>query len=154
MNAFMAAHAEQLSHPGASRTTLRGHPDLGDLCRAQLQIFVSQCSGVTAGIVASADGFEVASIQHAQLAPQKVAAMSSSMLALGDAVLGEADLSGCQNVVIESKSGVIVMLAVGDARSELLLCAVADHNAMLGQLLWAARQCCDRIRASLVEQGL
>lgn len=118
-------------------------------CSEHLQWFVSQTSGVTAALVATTDGFEVSSVLHQSLSAQKMAAMTSSILALGEAVLAEADLSDCRNVVIESGGGLIVMLAIGDPRNELLLSVIADSNAMLGQVLWSARSCCDRIRQAV-----
>lgn len=128
--------------------SLRENPQLSESCLSHLQWFVSETSGVTAALVATTDGFEVSSVLHQALSAEKMAAMTSSILALGDAVLGEADLKDCQNVVIESGDGLIVMLAVGDARKELLLSVIADRNAMLGQVLWAARRCCSEIRAA------
>lgn len=129
----------------SSPASLREHPELPKHCRSALDWFVSQTSGVTAALVATTDGFEVCSIMHRAVSAEKISAMTSSILALGDAVLGEASHNGCENVVIESKSGLVLMLAVRDARQELLLSVVADKNAMLGQVLWAARKCCERI---------
>lgn len=126
--------------------SLRQHPDLLQQCAVHLQWFMSETSGVTAVLVATTDGFEVASVMHQPLSAEKMAAMTSSILALGEAVLSEADLTDCKNVVIESGDGLIVMLAIGDARGELLLSVIADKNAMLGQVLWAARRCCEQIR--------
>lgn len=133
----------------AAGVSLRQHPELALKCGAHLQRFVSQTSGVTAALVATTDGFEVSSVLHQSLSAQKMAAMTSSILALGEAVLAEADLSDCRNVVIEAGGGLIVMLAIGDPRNELLLSVIADRNAMLGQVLWAARSCCDQIRQAV-----
>lgn len=133
---------------GVARKSLRESPELAHGCSSHLQWFVSQTGGVTAALVATTDGFEVSSVLHQTLSAEKMAAMTSSILALGEAVLSEADLSDCQNVVIESGDGLIVMLAIGDARKELLLSVIADRNAMLGQVLWAARRCCADIRAA------
>lgn len=133
--------------------SLRQHPDLVQQCAVQLQWFMSQTSGVTAALVATTDGFEVASVLHQTLSAEKMAAMTSSILALGEAVLSEAELTDCKNVVIESGDGLIVMLAVGDTRSELLLSVIADKNAMLGQVLWAARRCCEQIRNAVALMG-
>ena len=129
--------------------SLRQNPALPSFCLPALQWFMSQTSGVTAALVATADGFEIASVLHQTLSAEKMAAMTSSILALGEAVLAEAELSDCQNVVIESRNGMVVMLAIGDPRNELLLSVIADRNAMLGQVLWAARRCCEQIRHSV-----
>ena len=133
-------------HSGAFLDSLRQHPELRPKCQIALQWFISQTAGGTAALVATTDGFEVAAVTHQSLSTEKMAAMTSSILALGEAALGEANYDGCQNVVIEANSGLIVMLAVGEQRKELLLSVIADKNAMLGQVLWAARRCCERIR--------
>lgn len=125
---------------------LRAHPELAPRCEAYLQKLVSTTSGVTAALVVTSDGFEVASVLHNDLSPEKMAAMTSSMLALGEAILGEANLNDCKNVVIESDGGLIIMLAIGDPKKELLLSVITNGQAMLGQVLWAARQCCERVR--------
>ena len=141
------------THPGSDTPkgpySLRQHPELLPQCAIHLQSFMSQTSGVTAVLVATTDGFEVASVLHKTLSAEKMAAMTSSILALGEAVLFEAELNDCKNVVIEAGDGLIVMLSVGDARCELLLSVIADKNAMLGQVLWAARRCCEQIRSAV-----
>jgi uncharacterized protein len=128
---------------------LRAHPELATRCTIFLQRLVSTTSGVNAALVVTSDGFEIASVLHSDLSPQKMAAMTSSMLALGEAILGEANLNDCQNVVIESNGGLIIMLSVGDPSRELLLSVVTNGQAMLGQVLWAARQCCAQVRQSV-----
>lgn len=133
----------------AHAATLRQRPGLSSVCKLHLQRFVSATSGVTAAIVATSDGFEVASVLHTALSPEKMAAMTSSILALGEAVLSEAGLSNCQNVVIEADGGLIVMLSIGDPKGELLLSVITDGNAMLGQVLWAARRCCQDVRSAV-----
>jgi len=133
----------------AHHRSLREHPELPTACAAPLQHFVSTTSGVTAAVVASSDGFDIAAILHGTVAPEKMAAMTSSMLALGEAILGEADLSNCRNVIIESSDGLIVMLAIGDARRELLLSVITTGDATIGQVLWAAKRCCENIRSAV-----
>lgn len=130
----------------ATHKPLRAHPELEPRCEAYLQKLVSTTSGVTAALVVTSDGFEVASVLHNDLSPEKMAAMTSSMLALGEAVLSEANLNDCQNVVIESNGGLIIMLSIGDPNKELLLSVITNGQAMLGQVLWAARQCCEQVR--------
>lgn len=149
MNATAFEAGSGVGYP--QEVSLRQNPALPSLCQTGLQWFVSQTSGVTAALVATADGFEIASVLHQSLSAEKMAAMTSSILALGEVVLAEAELSDCQNVVIESSNGMVVMLAIGDPRNELLLSVIADRNAMLGQVLWAARRCCEQIRQSVAQ---
>jgi uncharacterized protein len=133
--------------------SLRAHPELAVRCEVYLRRFIATTSGVNAALVVTSDGFEVASVLHSSLSPDKIAAMTSSMLALGEAVLGEANLNNCKNVVIESESGLIIMLSIGDPTKELLLSVITNGHAMLGQVLWAARACCERVRYSVTPAG-
>ena len=145
MNSFLNAAPATLAP-----TSLRTHPEAAAHCDAALKWFMSHVTGVTAALVATTDGFEIAAIRNQGFSLEKMSAMSSSMLALGGAVLREAQFANeCQNVVIDGGKGLVVMLAVGEQRKELLLAVAADNSAMLGQVLWASRSCCDRIRQSI-----
>lgn len=110
--------------------------------------FVSTTPGVRAAVLANSAGERLASVPLSNDSPRSLAAMASSALAVGAAMLREAGLGEYQNMVIESDEGLIVVLSVGDAKGELLLNVVTDQNAMLGEVLWAAKRCCKLLRAA------
>ena len=109
--------------------------------RRQLQQFGETSPGVQVAVLSSADGFEVAAFHSpgAATAAARVAAMSSSITALGDAITRETGLNGSRNLIIESDNGAIVLLALKEARPALALAIVANKQAILGHLLWSAR---------------
>ncbi len=114
----------------------------------QLHALVAGTAGVRSAVLVERSGVKLASApMSADASPQALAAMSSSVLAIGAAMLDDAGLGACADMVIESETGMIVLLPVAD--SELLLSVVADRSAMLGEVLWAAKRCCRLLRAAL-----
>ena len=71
---------------------MSAHP-LQAACQDALDALVSQTAGVGSAAVVTSDGFEVASVLHADLSVEKLAAMTSSLLALSEAVASESTAS-------------------------------------------------------------
>ena len=109
--------------------------------RRQLQQFGETSPGIQIAVVSSADGFEVAAFQSpgADTAASRVAAMTSSITALGDAITRETGLMSSRNLIIESENGAVVLLPLKGATPALALAIVANKQAILGHLLWSAR---------------
>jgi len=119
------------------------------LCQRYLQEFADATPGIHNATIATADGFEVAQIQNPSLSASRMAAMSSSLHALGNAVVQEAMLARCQNIIIEADAGKILLMAIPGLDDNLVLNVIADSDMLLGQLLWACGKCCERISAGL-----
>jgi len=109
--------------------------------RRHLQIFGETSPGIQFAVLTSADGFEIASFQApgASSVAGKLAAVTSSITALGEAATRETGLAHARSVIIESENGAIVMLGIESAKPALSLAVVAGKQAILGHLLWAAR---------------
>jgi uncharacterized protein len=115
-------------------------------CEHALVDLVNDASGIEAVLLASPDGFEVVSAARTRrLDGPRLAAMSSSMLALGTAMARDFKLDGCRNVHIEAGDGVIVLLTVPCERTALVLSALAPASSTLGMVLVAARRCAQAI---------
>ena len=123
-------------------------PHILDAARGQLAEFVAANTQVTLALVTSADGFEIAAHPHLPTA-QRIAAMSSSLQALSEAMAREAGLSRSRNLIIEADGGTIVVLGIPDTSPRLSLAVVASGNEILGRLLWATRGCCAALGQSL-----
>jgi predicted regulator of Ras-like GTPase activity (Roadblock/LC7/MglB family) len=118
-------------------------------CEEALQKLLRDLLSVTAAVVATGDGFEVASVQaDGQMSATRLSALASSLLALGQAALRELSMTGSGSVLIEKPMGKILLVDVRRERLPVVLCVVADAGAMTGKLLWAARQCADALKAS------
>ena len=124
-----------------------------EAARQQLESFVSANSGTVLAILTSGDGFEIAAHPRGLPAVQRLAAMSSSLQALSEAMVGEAGLEGIRNLVIESNGGTVIVLGVGTLTPRLSLTVVAQGEETLGHLLWASRECCEYLERRLLASG-
>jgi predicted regulator of Ras-like GTPase activity (Roadblock/LC7/MglB family) len=115
-------------------------------CEQALADLVEATSGIEAVLLASPDGFALVSATRAyRLDGPRLAAMSSSMLALGTAMAQNLALEGCRNLHIEAGNGVVLLLTVPCARAGLVLSAMARGGATLGMVLVATRGCAQAI---------
>ncbi len=96
--------------------------------------------GARASVVSTEDGFEVASRIENTAEISRLSAMASSMAALGAIVGEESHLGACNRVVIEAAEGHIVMVQAQRPDISLVLSIVAGREAVMGQLLYFARQ--------------
>jgi predicted regulator of Ras-like GTPase activity (Roadblock/LC7/MglB family) len=115
------------------------------VAQKQLEAFGQSTPGVVSAVLLSADGFEVASLKVGKAGAERLAAMGSSLGAIGSAIAKEAGIVECSRMIIEADSGTVVIMHVPDAKPPMSLAVVADGASVLGQLLWAARNCCSAI---------
>jgi predicted regulator of Ras-like GTPase activity (Roadblock/LC7/MglB family) len=115
----------------------------------QIERFVLTNQRVTLAVLTSADGFEIAAHSPQQNATQRIAAMASSLQALSEALARESGVANSRNLIIEAEAGLILVLGLALATPRLSLTVVAAGDGVLGQLLWASRQCCSALERSL-----
>lgn len=120
--------------------------------RRTLQQFGDTTPGIRLAVLSSADGFEVAAFLSAgsTTAAARVAAMSSSITALGDALTRETELGAARTLIIETDGGTMVLLGLRQLQPSLALAIVAGKQAILGHLLWAARNTVQAIERIVV----
>ena len=118
--------------------------------RRQLESFVSGTQGAVLAVLTSGDGFEIAAHPQGLPTVQRLAAMSSSLQALSEAMVQEAGLVSIRNLIIESEGGTVIVLGVGKATPRLSLTVVASSDEVLGRLLWASRECCAALEQRLL----
>lgn len=102
-------------------------------------------SGVQNVVLFSADGFEIASHGADSATTARLAAIGSSLSALGSAISSEAGLRDFDRSTIESSDGTVIIMHVGDGTG-MSLAVVSGKNAVLGQLLWATKRCCQALQ--------
>jgi predicted regulator of Ras-like GTPase activity (Roadblock/LC7/MglB family) len=123
------------------------------VCVRALERLVGDETGVEYALLASADGFEVAGATRTHaLNGARVAAMASSIFAVGSAMAGELRLESCRNLVVEAEKGFLTLLTVPCARAPLVLWTVALKETTLGMVLMASRACA-RDLARLLDLG-
>jgi uncharacterized protein len=118
--------------------------------RRLLETLVDATPGVTFAVLTTVDGFDIAAHPQGDSSAQRLAAMSSSLQALSEAMINETGLAGVRNLVIESNGGTIIVLGVGQLKPRLSLTVVARGDETLGRLLWAARECCASVERQLL----
>jgi uncharacterized protein len=100
--------------------------------------------------ITTRDGFEIARLAG-DSNQRKLAAMASSMHALGDAIAAEAELGACLNVIIEGRAGKAVMLTIPDAAGNKVLIAASSVETNLAMLLISSRNCCEKLAGNSKE---
>lgn len=113
-----------------------------------LEAFAGRVEGVRSVVLASVDGFAIVQA-GAQGNGERLAAMTSAMLALAAAVGRELALGELQTLMLEAGEGKVLMLALPAEPAPLLLMAACDRRSVIGQVLWSARECGQAVLAEL-----
>lgn len=115
----------------------------------ELQAFSSTVEGIKASVIASVDGFVLAQASGQTAGGERLAAMTSAMLALAGAVGRELSLGQLQVLMLEASLGKVLMLSIQMERGPLLLMAACDQRCVIGNVLWSARDCGRKVLAEL-----
>lgn len=130
----------------------------------QLLQFVQAHPGLGNLLVATADGFEVATILKEDNPDRihKVAAMTSSIIGIGTAMLNEIGAGEQQALTLEGENEYILFHQIRTPQLTLCLTAIASREESLGQLFWLLRQlvrnitelCSEVIKPVLLEEDV
>ena len=90
---------------------LKLSPTAKVIAAREAQNFLDEVNGVTAVVIATVDGFDVASAMRAGDAA-RVAAMASSISAISSVVSQEANLGRNKSVTIDTESGFAMVYSV------------------------------------------
>ena len=126
----------------------RFSPEMMVVGARHLRAFATANPAVTLAVLTSGDGFEVASHPPSQAMTARIAAMSSSMQALSEALTREAGLTDNRNLIIETATGTVMILGLATT-PRLSLAIVAKSGELLGKLLWASRNLCTTLESNL-----
>ena len=116
---------------------------------AHLGAFCSDISGVRNAVIASVDGFALVSASNGQGKGERLAAMTSAMLALAAALGRELSLGQLGVLMLEAEDGKVLMLSLRTEREPFLLMAACDHRSVIGNVLWSAKECGRNVLAEL-----
>ncbi|MNM91754.1 Roadblock/LC7 domain protein [compost metagenome] len=119
------------------------------LVERKLQEFTESVDGVSAVVIASVDGFALAQAATQPSSGERLAAMTSAMLALASAVGRELSLGSMEVLMLEASEGKVLMQSVTLPRGSLLLMAACGQRSVIGHVLWSARECGRKIQAEL-----
>ena len=121
-------------------------------CQAHLDALRREHCEVVGTLLSTMDGFEVAASVSGNIAPKKMAAMASSLLALAEAVSRGSSVGQCRDLVIESSAGLVLMMDVPSRAHRSVLTVLCSEAAVLGRIRWAARNAREAIAQVLDAQ--
>ena len=105
--------------------------------REQINNIINNARGVHFIMVCSTDGFELTSVyKRGQYNNSKLAAVSSSILAMVSAFIKEIHLVGCQNITLDAENGKAILASVSAQNHPMIIVALTDKDILLGQVLY------------------
>ncbi len=108
---------------------------------AEAQSILQDVTGVTAVVVATVDGFDVASAYLGNVDPSRIAAMASSISAIGVVVSEEARLGRYKCLTVTTEEGFALISPVRNGKTELVINVIANSNAILAQVMYRTAEC-------------
>lgn len=115
-------------------------PSVQALARTEAQSMIDDVTGVTAIVVATVDGFDVASVIRGSAEAARIAAMASSISAISSVVSQEAQLGRNKSVIIDTEAGFAVVYSVHRQDAELVINVIANSSAILAQVTYRTAQ--------------
>ena len=108
-------------------------PAVKNLAKRESQSALDEVDGLSAVVVATIDGFDVASAMRTGEAA-RVAAMASSISAFSQVVSQEASLGRNKSVTIDTDDGFAIVYSVHRKDDALVVIAIAKGGAILAQV--------------------
>lgn len=127
----------------------RMDPALRERLAKHLNAFVDEIDGVRSVVLATVDGFALLPAAGTHGNGERLAAMTSAMLALAAAVGRELALGELETLMLEAGDGKVLMLALPCTPAPLLLMTACDSRCVVGKVLWSAKNCGRNIMAEL-----
>lgn len=129
-----------------------GMPEsLSAAIRESVQRLYQNVTGATGCVVATVDGRLIHHVSDQDSDPARIAAMVGSMVALGETVAKEVQISRSQYVVVHAQQGMLLMLRVPSKKQLLVVATLAKASSNLGIVLHETRRCTQAIAVTLNE---
>jgi uncharacterized protein len=117
-------------------------PKLPDSLRAaahaHAHAIVSELADISAVVIATVDGFDIASNVRRKVDAPRIAALASSIAAIGEVVSSEASLGASRCVIVETDAGFAVTHRVARADVPLVINVLGGPEAVLAQVKYRA----------------
>ncbi|MCH4247883.1 MAG: roadblock/LC7 domain-containing protein [Acinetobacter populi] len=111
--------------------------DWKEFSHRELHEFLNIVSGINFVMLCSSDGFELAFASKRNLDNTgKIAAVSSSILAMVSAFIAEIKLVGCQTITLEAENGKVFLTSVDFPQNPMVLVAMTNNDILMGQMLY------------------
>ncbi len=124
--------------------------DVGVLTNARNECskLLEEQLGVLGVVISSVDGFDIASAVTRDLDPSKIAAMASSIAAIGIVVSQEASLGASKSITVNTEDGFVYITNVEIAGQPCALNVIANGSAILAQIIYYCGEINKRLKVS------
>lgn len=120
--------------------------ELIDFAKSEIQDVLMNVRSVNYVMLCSTDGFELAHVYKRNgYNSTKLAAVSSSILAMVAAFMNEIHLEGCQSITLDADNGKAILTSTPSPNHPMIIVTLTEKDVLLGQLLYTLKNASSRI---------
>lgn len=120
--------------------------ELIDFAKSEIQDVLMNVRSVNYVMLCSTDGFELAHVYKRDgYNSTKLAAVSSSILAMVAAFMNEIHLEGCQSITLDADNGKAILTSIPSSNHPMIIVTLTEKDVLLGQLLYTLKSASNRI---------
>ena len=120
--------------------------ELIDFAKNEIQDVLMNVRSVNYVMLCSTDGFELAHVYKRDgYNSTKLAAVSSSILAMVSAFMNEIHLEGCQSITLDADNGKAILTSIPSSNHPMIIVTLTEKDVLLGQLLYTLKNASNRI---------
>ncbi|MGH1471168.1 MAG: roadblock/LC7 domain-containing protein [Cellvibrionaceae bacterium] len=111
-----------------------------NLAQSECKRLCNELDGIIAVVIASQDGFDVASQVSKNLDSVRISAMASSINAIGSVVSAEADIGISESITVKTENGFAYIISVNMDEEAYILNLIANDSAILAQIIYQCQE--------------
>ena len=120
--------------------------ELSDFAKSEIQDVLMNVRSVNYVMLCSTDGFELAHVYKRNgYNSTKLAAVSSSILAMVAAFMNEIHLEGCQSITLDADNGKAILTSTPSPNHPMIIVTLTEKDVLLGQLLYTLKNASNKI---------
>ena len=120
--------------------------ELIDFAKSEIQDVLMNVRSVNYVMLCSTDGFELAHVYKRDgYNSTKLAAVSSSILAMVAAFMNEIHLEGCQSITLDADNGKAILTSTPSPNHPMIIVTLTEKDVLLGQLLYTLKNASTKI---------
>ena len=120
--------------------------ELIDFAKSEIQDVLMNVRSVNYVMLCSTDGFELAHVYKRDgYNNTKLAAVSSSILAMVAAFMNEIHLEGCQSITLDADNGKAILTSIPSPNHPMIIVTLTEKDVLLGQLLYTLKNASKKI---------
>lgn len=104
-------------------------------------------TGMDYVLLCSPDGFELSAVHKKNIYnTSKLAAVSSSIMAMVNAFIHEIDLQGCEGMTLDAANGKAIFTMLPNKNHPMIIIALTSKDILLGQAHYYLKKCAEKIQ--------